>query len=48
MLDRIREGYFSHGGGSLFQPLADELLSHDQFMLLADYRSYVELPGYSE
>ena len=27
---------------SLFKPIVDSLLSHDQYMLLADYRSYVD------
>ncbi|NOR70872.1 MAG: glycogen/starch/alpha-glucan family phosphorylase [Methylomarinum sp.] len=42
VLDRIREGYFSHGDANLFLPLVDELLNHDQYMLLADYQSYID------
>ena len=42
VLDRIKEGYFSHGDTSLFKPLVDELIYHDQFMLLADYQSYID------
>jgi starch phosphorylase len=42
VLDRIREGYFSHGDPGLFSPLVDNLLYHDPFMLLADYQSYVD------
>ncbi|HHH44789.1 MAG TPA: glycogen/starch/alpha-glucan phosphorylase [Gammaproteobacteria bacterium] len=41
-IDRISSGFFSHGDGSLFKPLTDELMSQDQYMLLADYASYIE------
>ena len=41
-LDQIASGFFSQGNGDLFQPLVDALLSHDHFMLLADYRRYIE------
>lgn len=42
VLDRIRDGFFSHGDTGLFQPLLDNLLQHDPFLLLADYQAYVE------
>lgn len=42
VIDRIRSGGFSHGDGSLFQPLVDGLLHHDPFLLLPDYQSYIE------
>ena len=42
VLDRIREGHFSHDDANLFMPLVDELLNHDQYMLLADYQSYID------
>ena len=42
VLDRIREGYFSHGDTNLFMPLVDELLNQDQYMLLADYQAYID------
>ena len=42
MLDQIREGYFSKGDANLFMPLVDELLNHDQYLLLADYPSYID------
>ncbi len=42
VIDMIRSGHFSHGQGSLFAPLVDSLLQRDEYMLLADYRSYVE------
>ena len=41
-IDRISSGYFSHGDGNLFRPLIDELMGQDQYILLADYRSYIE------
>ena len=40
-LDQIASGFFSPGAPTLFRPLADALLNHDEFMLLADYRDYV-------
>jgi starch phosphorylase len=42
VLDAIAGGAFSRGDRALFQPLVDSLLHHDQFMLLADYRSYID------
>ncbi|OYY92679.1 MAG: glycogen phosphorylase [Hydrogenophilales bacterium 28-61-23] len=42
VLDLIREGYFSRGDRELFKPLIDNLLHHDPYMLLADFRSYVD------
>ncbi len=40
VLDLITTGLFSHTHGNLFQPLVDELLQHDRYMLMADYQSY--------
>lgn len=42
VLDRIRDGYFSHGDSNLFAPLVDDLLNRDEYLLLADYQSYVD------
>lgn len=42
VLDFIEQGYFSHGDRHLFHPLIDQLRSHDPFMVLADYQSYVD------
>ncbi len=42
VLDRISSGIFSHGDGSLFQPIVDNLLHHDPYLLLADYQSYID------
>jgi starch phosphorylase len=41
-IDQIRSGNFSRGDRELFGPLADNLLNHDPFMLLADYQSYID------
>jgi starch phosphorylase len=41
-LDLISSGYFSPGNPGLFHPLVNALLDHDEFMLLADYRSYLD------
>ncbi len=42
VLDLIRSGFFSRGDGELFQPLIDDLLHHDPYMLLADFQGYLE------
>ncbi|UCE56843.1 MAG: glycogen/starch/alpha-glucan phosphorylase [Desulfobacterales bacterium] len=41
-IDQIRSGVFSHGDTRLFQPLVDALLQRDEYLVLADYRSYLE------
>jgi glycogen phosphorylase len=41
-MDLIGSGYFSHGDTQLFQPLVASILYHDEYLLLADYRSYVD------
>jgi starch phosphorylase len=41
VLDLIRWGGLSGGDPGLFQPIVDDLLTHDPYMLLADYASYV-------
>jgi glycogen phosphorylase len=41
-LDLIASGAFSGGDASLFQPLLDHLLNHDTYLLLADYRAYID------
>jgi glycogen phosphorylase len=35
-------GQFSHGDGSLFRPLLEQLLNQDPYLLLADYQSYFD------
>ena len=42
MIDRVGSGYFSNGEKNLFKPLVDSLLSRDDYMLLADYQSYID------
>jgi glycogen phosphorylase len=41
-IDAIAEGAFSNGDRELFRPIVENLLDHDPFMLLADYRAYVD------
>ena len=38
----MASGEFSHGDRTLFQPLVDSLLNGDDYMLLADYQSYID------
>jgi starch phosphorylase len=40
-LDRIASGAFAGGDTALFKPLLDGLLHHDEYLLLADYASYI-------
>lgn len=42
VIDRISSGFFSHGDPNLFKPLLDSLLYRDEYLLFADYPSYVE------
>lgn len=42
VIDLIASGYFSHGDRELFRPIVDSLLNDDQYMLFADYQSYVD------
>jgi glycogen phosphorylase len=42
ILDALTAGEFSHGDRALFEPLVEELLNHDEYMLLADYASYID------
>ncbi|HSD10471.1 MAG TPA: glycogen/starch/alpha-glucan phosphorylase, partial [Candidatus Binatia bacterium] len=41
-IDLIRDGAFSGGDRSRFRPLVESLLNHDEYMLLADYASYID------
>jgi starch phosphorylase len=41
-IDQIASGTFSGGDHQLFQPIVDSLLYRDEYMLLADFASYVE------
>jgi len=42
VLDAIGGGAFSPSEPGLFRPIVDSLVHHDEYMLLADYASYVE------
>lgn len=41
-IDSISSGHFSQGDRHLFSPLVNSLLSKDEYMLLADYQSYID------
>jgi len=42
VIDLVGGGLFSHGDADLFKPLVDNLLNHDPYMVLADYRAYAD------
>lgn len=42
VINLIGTGFFSPENRDLFKPLVDSLLNRDEFMLLADYSSYIE------
>jgi starch phosphorylase len=42
VIDLISSGHFSGGDRELFRPIVDSLLHDDQYMLLADYQSYID------
>jgi len=42
IIDALASGRFSHGDGSLFRPLLEQLLHHDPYLLFADYQSYID------
>jgi starch phosphorylase len=41
-VDAIAGGEFSHGDRGVFAPLVDAILNWDEFLVLADYRSYID------
>jgi starch phosphorylase len=41
-IDLIDAGFFSNGDRELFRPLVESLLTADEYLLLADYQSYVD------
>ncbi|MBL4608822.1 MAG: glycogen/starch/alpha-glucan family phosphorylase, partial [Pseudomonadales bacterium] len=41
-IDLIDSGIFSHGDHDLFKPITQSLLNADPFILMADYRSYID------
>ena len=42
VLDRIAAGEFSNGDRDLFRQIVDSLLKRDEYLLLADYASYID------
>jgi starch phosphorylase len=42
VIDMIASGFFSNGDRELFRPLLESLLDRDEYMLFADYQSYVD------
>lgn len=43
VMDAIASGIFSNGDTELFKPIVDSLLYQDQYMLFADYQSYLDM-----
>jgi len=42
VIDQIAAGAFSGGDQNLFRPIVDSLLNNDQYLLLADFQSYLD------
>jgi starch phosphorylase len=42
VIDALADGTFARGDTSLFRPIVDSLLGEDPWMLLADFRSYLD------
>jgi starch phosphorylase len=42
VIDSIAGGEFSDGDAELFKPIVESLLHHDEYLLLADYASYID------
>ena len=42
VIDLIRSGFFSRGDAALFQPLVDNLLFSDPYLVLADLQAYAQ------
>lgn len=42
VIDQIDSGFFSPGSPDLFRPLVCSLVHRDEYMLFADYQSYIE------
>ena len=41
-IDLLQSGYFSRGDLALFEPIVSRLLDRDDYMLMADFPSYIE------
>ncbi|HCV12098.1 MAG TPA: glycogen/starch/alpha-glucan phosphorylase [Candidatus Accumulibacter phosphatis] len=42
VIDLIAGGFFTRGDRDIFKPLVENLLHHDEYMLLADFQSYID------
>ena len=42
VIDLLRSGFFTRGDTALLQPLLDNLMQHDPYLLFADFAAYVE------
>ena len=42
VIDSISRGDFSAGDSELFRPIVDSLLDHDEYLLFADFQSYID------
>ncbi|WP_225913812.1 glycogen/starch/alpha-glucan phosphorylase [Leptolyngbya ohadii] len=42
VIDQMASGFFSPKEPSLFMSIVESLLNHDEYMLLADYQSYID------
>lgn len=42
IIDQLSSGYFSKGDCEMFRPIVDNLMNHDPYMLMVDFRSYIE------
>ena len=42
VIDQISGGFFSKGDTNIFRPLVDHLLWNDEYMVMADFQSYVD------
>ncbi len=42
VIDQISSGYFSAGNGALFAPLIDSLMGRDEYLLFADFASFMD------
>lgn len=42
VIEWIANGYFSAGDTDIFKPIVDSLLTHDEYMICADYEDYID------
>lgn len=41
-IDQIKDGFFAKGDKALFLPLVENFINYDDYLVLADYRSYID------